>query len=500
MADEFLVVKNVSKAFAGVQALDRVSVTICRGEIRCLVGENGSGKSTLIKVISGFYKPDDGEIILQNHVYKRLHPIDAIRHGIQIIYQDFSLFPNLTVAENLALNSELEQNARFVHWKDVRQIAREALDRIEVEIDLDAYVEDLSVADKQLVAIARAILHDAKLIIMDEPTTALTHKEVESLFQVIKNFQKAGISTLFVSHKLREVLEISEQVTILRNGRNAADGPIEEFDRAKLVFYMTGREIEDSRYQYSPRREVSPSLLSVQHLTKRGRFEDISFDMFPGEIVGITGLLGSGRTALASALFGLKPAESGTIDIEGQPVQIRSVQHAVRHGIGYVPEDRITEGLFLEQSIGRNIIVSILERLANLIGIMKADLTSREIQKFIDYLRIKTPSSLLPVQSLSGGNQQRVVLAKWLATKGKILILNGPTVGVDIGSKMDIHHTLRELAKQGMGIVMISDDIPELLQNCNRIFLMHKGRFIDELRDERCTEEELTRQLAALVK
>ncbi|GAK55621.1 sugar ABC transporter ATPase/substrate-binding protein [Candidatus Vecturithrix granuli] len=501
MADEFLVVKNVSKAFAGVQALDRVSVTIRRGEIRCLVGENGSGKSTLIKVISGFYKPDDGEIILNNHSYKRLHPIDAIRQGIQIIYQDFSLFPNLTVAENLALNYELEQNARIVHWKEVRQIAREAIDRIEVEIDLDAYVEDLSVADKQLVAIARAILHDAKLIIMDEPTTALTHKEVESLFQVIKNFQKEGISTLFVSHKLREVLEISEQVTILRNGKNAADGAIEEFDRAKLVYYMTGREIDDSRYQYSPRPEASHSLFSVQHLTTPGRFEDISFEMLPGEIVGITGLLGSGRTALASALFGLKPAESGTMAIEGKPVQIRSVQQAIHHGIGYVPEDRLTEGLFLEQSIGRNIIVSIVERLANLLGIMNTDLTSREIQKFIDYLRIKTPSSLLPVQSLSGGNQQRVVLAKWLAAKGKILILNGPTVGVDIGSKMDIHHTLRELARQGMGIVIISDDIPELLQNCNRIFLMHKGRFIDELLgDERCTEEELTRQLAALVK
>lgn len=500
MADEFIIVKNVSKAFAGVQALKDVSMTIRRGEIRCLVGENGSGKSTLIKVISGFYKPDDGEIILNNHSYKRLHPIGAIRQGIQIIYQDFSLFPNLTVAENLALNYELEQNTRFVNWKDVKRIAREAIDRIEVDIDLNAYVEELSVADKQLVAISRAILHDARLIIMDEPTTALTHKEVESLFHVIKNFQQDGISTLFVSHKLKEVLEISEHVTILRNGENAADGAIEDFDRAKLIYYMTGREIDDSTYQYAPQQQAAQSLLRVEHLTRRGSFEDISFEMFPGEILGVTGLLGCGRTALATALFGLKPAESGSIAVEGVPVQIRGVQDAIRNGIGYVPEDRLTEGLFLEQSIGRNIIVSIVERLANLLGIMESDRTEQEMKKFIEYLRIKTPSPYLPVQSLSGGNQQRVVLAKWLATKGKILILNGPTVGVDIGSKMDIHHTLRDLAHQGMGILIISDDIPELLYNCNRIFLMHKGRFIDELRDQRCTEDELTGQLAALVK
>ncbi|MCP4404488.1 MAG: sugar ABC transporter ATP-binding protein [bacterium] len=500
MSHEFIVVNHVSKAFAGVQALEDVSVTIHSGEIRCLVGENGSGKSTLIKVISGVYGPNSGEILIHGRSYKRLHPIESIRQGIQIIYQDFSLFPNLTVAENLAINYELEKNTRFVNWREVNAIARKAIENINIDIDLQAHVEDLSVADKQLVAISRAILHDAKLIVMDEPTTALTQNEVESLFHVIKSLQQEGISTLFVSHKLREVLEISESVTILRNGRNVADGPIEDFDRSKLIYHMTGREIDDSHYRYQEASEPQQSLLKVENLGRRGNFENIHFEIFPGEIVGITGLLGSGRTAFASALFGLKPAESGTIEVEGTPAAIRNVQDAIQHGIGYVPEDRLTEGLFLEQSIGRNIIISILEQLARMLGMLNTVAMKREIDSAVDHLRIKTPSPHLPVQSLSGGNQQRVVLAKWLATQGKVLILNGPTVGVDIGSKMDIHNILRDLAKKGMGITIISDDIPELLHNCNRILLMHKGKFVDELRDERCNEVELTQQLKVLVK
>ena len=500
MPNEFIVVKNVSKFFAGVQALENVSLTINRGEIRCLVGENGSGKSTLIKVISGVYRPDEGEIVINGKTYRRLYPIEAIREGIQIIYQDFSLFPNLTVAENLAINHELESEKRFVNWRKVRKIARDAIENVGINIDLNAYVEDLSVADKQLVAISRAILHNAKLIIMDEPTTTLTQKEVESLFNVIKGLQQEGISTLFVSHKLREVLEISEKVTILRNGEKVADGDIEEFDRAKLVYYMTGREIDESRYRYEGRGEKLQSLLKVENLGRKGSFEEINFEIFPGEIVGITGLLGSGRTKLALALFGLKSADSGKIYIGGKLTEIKNVRDAIRQGIGYVPEDRLVEGLCLEQSIGRNIIISIIERLSDMLGFINLTKMKGQIENSIDYLRIKTPSSYLPVQSLSGGNQQRVVLAKWLATQGKILILNGPTVGVDIGSKMDIHKTLRELARQGLGIIIISDDIPELLQNCNRIVLMHKGRITDELIGERCNEDELTERLNALVK
>lgn len=493
--DEFLVVRNVSKAFAGIQALKKVNLVIRRAEIRCLVGENGSGKSTLIKIISGAEVPDEGEIIINGRSFSRLHPIDSIREGIQVIYQDFSLFPNLSAAENIAFNYLLEQKQRLVSWKEIYAVAREALRNINVNIDLHRRVEELSVADRQLIAISRALLHDARLIIMDEPTTALTRKEVQSLFGIIKKLQQEGISILFVSHKLDEVLEISEKVTILRNGENVADGDRAQFDRAKLVFYMTGREIEESRYQYAGNPGKKEPLLRVENLSCRGSFADVSFSVYPGEIVGITGLLGSGRTELAMALFGLKPATGGAIYIDGRKVRIRSVQDAIRHGIGYVPEDRLTEGLFLPQSIGNNIVVSVIYRLLKAMGLVDHAEKQAMIEQWVRDLRIVTPSPLLPVKSLSGGNQQRVVLAKWLATMPRILVLNGPTVGVDIGSKAEIHKIIRSLAEKGMGVIVISDDIPEVIQNCNRILLMKKGRIVEEFPGEAITEEELTSKM-----
>ncbi|NSW77112.1 MAG: sugar ABC transporter ATP-binding protein [Candidatus Atribacteria bacterium] len=490
-----MVVRNVSKAFAGIQALKKVNLTIRRAEIRCLVGENGSGKSTLIKIISGAEVPDEGEIIINGRSFPRLHPIDSIREGIQVIYQDFSLFPNLSAAENIAFNYLLEQKQRLVSWKEIYTVAREALKNINVKIDLNRRVEELSVADRQLIAISRALLHNARLIIMDEPTTALTRKEVQSLFRIIKQLQEEGISILFVSHKLDEVLEISEKVTILRNGENVADGDRANFDRNKLVFYMTGREIEESRYQYTGSPDGKEPLLRVENLSCRGSFANVSFAVYPGEIVGITGLLGSGRTELAMALFGLKPATGGQIYLEGKKIRIRSVQDAVRYGIGYVPEDRLTEGLFLPQSIGNNIVVSVVYRLLKKMGLVDPVQKNAQIERWVGNLKIVTPSPLLPVRSLSGGNQQRVVLAKWLATMPKLLILNGPTVGVDIGSKAEIHKIIRSLAEQGMGVIIISDDIPEVVQNCNRVLLMKKGRIVEEFLGDQITEEELTTKM-----
>lgn len=494
MSDEFLVVSKVSKSFSGVQALKEVNLAIHRGEIRCLVGENGSGKSTLIKVIAGVEEPDEGEILINQKSYPKLYPIDAIREGIQVIYQDFSLFPNLTAAENLAFNFQLEQNRRLVDWKQVKTIAQAAIANIEVDIDLEARVEDLSVADKQMIAISRALLHDARLIIMDEPTTALTRREVEALFRVIKKLQAEGISILFVSHKLDEVLEISEKVTILRNGRNVADGDTPDFNRSKLIYYMTGREICETTFTMERSPQAKP-LLAVNGLSRKGSFADVSFELYPGEIVGITGLLGSGRTELAMALFGLRPATGGSMTIEGKTVKLSSVDDAIRNGIGYVPEDRLTEGLFLQQSIGNNVVVGIIDRILGALGMVQKNQKRSNISHWIKSLQINTPSSFLPVQSLSGGNQQRVVLAKWLATAPRILVLNGPTVGVDIGSKADIHQTIRELAGQGIGVILISDDIPEVVQNCNRILLMKRGRIREEFIGSEVTEKELTERM-----
>lgn len=490
MAEELLRVSNISKNFAGVQALDGVSFSVGRGEIRCLVGENGSGKSTMIKIISGVYAPTSGEIFIKGKRYRSLHPIDAITQGIQVIYQDFSLFPNLTAAENIAINNLVARGAQFVRWSEVRSIAQEAISRIGVDIDLDAIVGDLSVADRQLIAITRALLQNAELIIMDEPTTALTQKEVEALFRVVRGLNEKGISFIFVSHKLSEVQEIADSVVILRNGIKVADGPIADFDLASMAYYMTGRRITETSYTYD--NAVSDhSLLRVEGLTLPGGFYDVSFNLKPGEIVGIAGLLGSGRTDLALALFGVEPAMSGQVFIDGKPVRIKSIQDAMRHGIGYVPEDRLTKGLFLQQSIGRNVVIRIIDQMLGMANLLSQREINRAIRVWVDRLSIKTRDPQLPVSSLSGGNQQRVVLAKWLAAEPRILILNGPTVGVDVGSKMELHELIKELAHQGIGILIMSDDLPELMHTCNRILLMRDGRIVEEFETKAITEEQL---------
>lgn len=496
MTEEFLKVSHVSKSFSGVKALQDINLSVNRGENLCLVGENGSGKSTLIKVIAGVHEPDAGEIIIAGKHFKKIHPIEAIHEGIQVIYQDFSLFPNLSVAENLALNHELSKNRKFVNWREVNQIAQEAIDRIGVNFDLTAKVGQLSIADRQLIAISRALRQNAKLIIMDEPTTALTQKEVKTLFQIIRNLQNDGISTLFVSHKLNEVIEISDRTIVLRNGELIVDAPAKEFDRKKMVYYMTGKEITPKSHDYTLSPEKEESLLKVENLSLKGNFADISFDLKAGEILGITGLLGSGRTGLALSLFGMWPAESGDIFMNGKKIKVNNVQDAINHGIGYVPEDRLKEGLFLEQSISRNIIVRIMNELLGKNKLISTAKLDENVGDWVKKLSIKTASPALPVRSLSGGNQQRVVIAKWLACQPKVLILNGPTVGVDIGSKSELHEVLRTLAKEGMGLVVISDDIPELMQTCNRILLMKNGRIVEGFDRKDITEDELSVKLA----
>ncbi len=490
--------KNICKSFVGVQALSDVNLSINKGEVRCLAGENGSGKSTLIKIIAGVYTKDSGEVIINGNAYKKLKPIDAIKEGIQIIYQDFSLFPNLTVTENIAINHELSKDETFISWKDMKKIARTALDRVGIDIDTNKLVGELSVADKQLVAIARALLYDAKLIVMDEPTTALTRKEVNKLFYIIEELKSEGISILFVSHKLNEVLQISDYITILRNGKKVFDGPAEDLNRQKLEYHMTGRNLNKvTSYEFET--DESP-ILEVDKLSKKNKFKDISFDLAEGEILGITGLLGSGRTELALSLFGLKPADSGEIFMEGKKIKINGVKDAINNNMAYVPEDRLAEGLILEKSIGDNINICTIDNLINQYKLIDEQKKNNQIDKWIDQLSIKASSPDAPVSSLSGGNQQRVVLAKWLATYPKVLILNGPTVGVDVGSKEEIHNLLRNLASEGMGIILISDDIPEVVNNCSRILLMKQGEIADKFLGSEIDEDELSEKLLDIKK
>ncbi|MDX9956965.1 MAG: sugar ABC transporter ATP-binding protein [Clostridia bacterium] len=490
MPDCILRVENIKKRFGGVEALKGVGLEIGPGEIHCLAGENGCGKSTLIKIISGFYEADEGSIELSGRSFVRLNPSEAIALGIQVIYQDFSIFPNLTVMENLAINMELMDRRKLVNYTRMRKIAQEAVAKIGFDIDLDERVESLSIASKQLIAVCRALLYDAKLIIMDEPTTALTKKEVKALFGVIKNLQAQGISTLFVSHKLDEVFEISERFTILRNGENVVTGSTDELDGKKFAYYMTGRAFNEE--SYAPIHVSPEPVLSIEALYLRNGYSDVSLDLRSGEIMGITGLLGSGRTELVQSIFGVYRPDSGTIKLNGKVVKPGSVKAAVALGIGYVPADRLTEGLFLAQSIGRNATVSSLGKLAGFGGFLDKRRIDDQVARWIAEFAIATKDAEQPVQTLSGGNQQKVVLARWLANDLKVLILNGPTVGVDIGSKYDIHALLRKLAGEGLAVIVISDDLPEILACCNRVVVMRDGSIVKELQANATNEAQLS--------
>ena len=460
MSQSLLKAEHIKISFGNVHALRDVSLEILPGEIHCLAGENGCGKSTIIKIISGVYQRDGGTIEFNGQKIDKISPIDAINLGIQVIYQDFALFPNLTVAENLALNTELASRKKTVSWKNVRKIAEEAVSKINFQVDLDEKVEKLTVAQKQMVAISRALMSNAKLIIMDEPTTALTKKEVSALFKIILKLKEQGIAILFISHKL---------------------------DDKKFTYYMTGREFSDNIFV--PKNVSDKPVFELKHLTLNGSFSDINLSLRRGEILGITGLLDSGRTELGLSMFGLKPADSGQIIKDGKEIKLTSPREAIANSIGYVPEDRLSEGLFLTQSIGDNIIISEIDKLKKKNGQFDLKKRDEEIEKWVKELEIKTKNPNNPATTLSGGNQQRIVLAKWLACNLDVLILNGPTVGVDIGSKHDIHMVLQRLANQGLGVIIISDDLPEVIQNCSRVLVIKNGKIKSEYDTQNVSEQ-----------
>lgn len=473
--EPFLSLKNVSKHYIGVTALDKVDFEIYPGEIHCLVGENGSGKSTLIKIISGTVQADPGaEISIAGEVIHGSQAIDAIHKGIQIIYQDLSLFPNLTVAENIALGQVVASRKHIVNWPELKRIASEAMARIDIHLSLDALVGEISLADQQLVAICRAFTSDVRLLIMDEPTASLTRKEVDALLKLVEEMRARDIATIFVSHKLDEVLQVADRVTVLRDGKKVGTFQSSELNDDKLTHLMTGKKVT---YQpFSPTRKGEQPVLEVRHLSKKGNFKDINFHLYPGEILGLTGLLGSGRTELALALFGVNQPDSGEILFEGRPVKLKSIEEAMQTGISYVPEDRLVQGLVMSQSVGKNIILTTLDNLRNHYNLLDKQKVQSSIRRWVQELSIKISSVDSPVQTLSGGNQQRVVLSKWIATNPKVLILDGPTIGIDIAAKFSIHETIRALANKGIAILLISDEVPEVYQNTNRILVMHKGQ------------------------
>ena len=490
----FVDLRAITKRYAGVTALDSVDFNLKLGEAVCLAGENGSGKSTLIKIISGVEPTTEGTVHIAGKARPVLNPRISTAAGVMVIFQDFSLFPNLSVAENIAFVTQLSSHKLLFKREASRAIARKALEKIGVEIDLDTRVEALPVAQKQLVAICRALASQAQLIIMDEPTTALTEKEVRRLQGIIQMLKSEGVAVIFVSHKLAEMLEVSEKVVVLRNGKKVAEGPASEFDTQSLTYHMTGRDVP--KVLPSDAIVGADTLMEVKSLSKQGSFSNINFKLMTGEVLGITGLLGCGRTSVAKALFGLVEPDQGTITIAGKQVLTGDPQAASLAQIGYVPEDRLTEGLFLSQSILRNVAIGRLDAHTHG-GFLNMGNLVDEASDWLKRLKVKAPDVNASVQSLSGGNQQRVALARWLSRAPRVLVLNGPSVGVDVGSKAEIHDIIRDLARQGIGIIVISDDLPELLATCHRIAVMRDGRIINMLDSGSVTEDDLAHRLAS---
>ncbi len=485
MGEVFLKLENIVKTFGGVHALNGVNLEARKGEVLCLAGENGCGKSTLIKVISGVHPATSGDYYLNGQKMENIRPIDAVRAGIQVIYQDFAVFPNLSVAENIAMNNALMTGAKMMNWRRARELAKEAMDQIGADMDPNVLVGQLNVASKQMVAICRAIINDAEMLILDEPTTALTKNEVEHLFEVVRKLRDRGLAIMIVNHKLDEIYEIADRLEILRNGEYVSSGPIEEYDRKRFIHDMTGHDIVEDTYKPAPDDDV---ILKVENLGKKDVFENVSFTINKGDVLGITGLLGSGRAEIGEALFGLEPADEGTITLNGKEVKINRVSDAVAAGISYVPEDRLTEGLFMEESIRNNMVSASINKYFKG-GRLDSERIADDTDMWIERVSIKTPNGIVPVRTLSGGNAQKVVIAKWLNTDPQLLVLNGPTVGVDIGSKSEIHEILHGLAQQGVGVIVISDDLSELTQNCNKILVMRNGQAVAHLEDESDEDE-----------
>lgn len=493
MSESSLVkLRHISKSFFGTKVLNNIDFEIGRGEVRCLIGENGCGKSTMIKVISGYYEFDEGELFINGKKYLKITPSESMREGIQVIYQDFALFPNMSVAENIMMTDFMNSSKHICDWKDMKQQSHEVMDYLGINLNAQTDVSELGVAEKQLVAICRAFVQDAKLIIMDEPTTALTSKEIEKLYKIINKMVEKGISILFISHKLDELKRISDSLTIMRNGENVYDGECKKLTNNEIVYYMTGREFSDQPYKYTC-KDRNP-LIKIENLCSDA-FQNISFELYKGEILGITGLLGCGRTELAKALFGMYPYSSGKIILHGEHVEIKNVTQALEHKIGYIPEDRLTEGLHMERTIDDNLMACTIEKSIKRTGMIDKKEISQRIKKALEKIKIEGYQPNKAVRNLSGGNQQKVVLLKWLEFQPDIFILNCPTVGVDVGAKSIIHALMKEIGSDGMGLIVISDDIPEIMQVCNRVLVMRKGKIIGEKEICNTTEEEIENML-----
>lgn len=500
MAEEIVLeTRNITKDFPGVRALDNITFQLRRGEVLGLVGENGAGKSTLMKIFSGAYPAHtyEGEIFVEGERCNFLGPKDSQKAGIAIIYQELNLIPELTVAENIFLAREpaigktviIDRKRLFKQTKDL-------LDQLNIPVSPQEQIKNLSIGKQQMVEIAKALSYQAKIFILDEPTSALTEQEVESLFKMINSLRARDVSMIYISHKLDEIFKITDRVAVIRDGKTVVSRPTSELSRQELVSLMVGRNIEDMYPKQAAK--ISDVILEVKDLFVDHPFlvgekivKEVSFKVKKGEVLGISGLMGSGRSELVTSIFGAFPADcAGEIYIDGKRVEINSPYEAIKYGLGLVTEDRKLFGLILGMQVGENITLSCLEKLS-WHQVIKRRHENELIRGYIDALRIKTHSAETAVNTLSGGNQQKVVIAKWLATNPKVLLLDEPTRGVDVAAKVEIYQLMNKLVSEGIGIVMVSSDLPEVLSMSDRILVMHEGRMVKELQKSEATQEKI---------
>ncbi|MGI6777818.1 MAG: sugar ABC transporter ATP-binding protein [Acetivibrionales bacterium] len=488
MSDKkILELKGITKEYPGVLALDNVSMDFNKGEVHALLGENGAGKSTLIKVLSGAIIPNRGEIVFEGDTYGYMTPALAQKLGIGVIYQEFNLVPSLSVADNIFLGDEIRKGI-IRDRKQMMKKSEELLSSLKINISPAALISDLSVAYRQIVEIVKAVSKNVKVLIMDEPSAPLTNNEVEAMFELIKRLKSQGVTIIYISHRIEELFRISDRVTVLRDGQYICTKNTSDTNRTELISLMVGRPLTE---QYPERNsDIGDIMLEVKGLNAGGLLKDINFQVKKGEILGISGLVGAGRTELARAIFGADEIESGEIYIEGQKINIKSPKEAIKHGIALIPEDRKQQGLLLEMSVAHNItFANIKEMCKNTIISIKKE--KELVDDSILKLRIKTPSAAQRVKNLSGGNQQKVVLAKWLAAYSRIMIFDEPTRGIDVGSKHEIYMLMNQLANEGKAIIMISSELPELLGMADRILVMHEGEITGELSKEEATQDSI---------
>jgi ribose transport system ATP-binding protein len=478
--------RSITKRFPGVVALDGVDFELERGEVHVLLGENGAGKSTLVKMLAGAYRPDEGEILLDGEAASIFSATDAQKLGISTIYQEFNLVPQFPVAENIFLGRQ-PRRFGFVDRRKMREEARKLLDRMKVLMDPDALVSNLGVAQRQMVEIAKALSLNARILIMDEPTASLSGQEVERLFEIVRGLKEEEVAMIFISHHLEEVSAIGDRVTVLRDGK-VVDRVPASTKHSELVRMMVGRSVEA---QFPRRRpKVGEVLLEIKNLSRAGVLEDVSFSLRAGEVVGVAGIVGAGRTELARAIFGADPGDAGEVWVEGQRMERGDPREAKRRGMGFVTEDRQGQGIVPPLSVAENLGLASLERNTH-VGLVNRREQRKQARKMIEDLNIRTPGPEQEIRFLSGGNQQKTVIGKWLLADSKVLIMDEPTRGIDVGAKVEIYELMNELTQNGAGILMISSDLPEVLGMSDRILVMSGGRITGELSMEEANGENI---------